>query len=484
MPPKKVAWGDIPNEVFIEDKDNDKGKWIKCKICHVVIRVRASFGFTEWENHCSSLRHCQKVKDQLLIGNSSKLTSYFISDNSNKKKENPTDVKLSSNKRIKLVTPCPGFSFGKNPELLQLYHKYRKNDTLNKSIFIHCRDGVWSTHSCECTNEAVRNRNSKRVDKNACKKCFEFPSIQLVKDRIKRMEKILHVEQYLTKPRASKTGYLEVSNFMRTNVTQASPATLLLRERCLKYISHHDWLEENFNKLQTYDAIDDAGKVHHQSWLKKVGKMYSDEPSMKSSLLHALMQFTLSRYKGDVTAPASPKLIGFFQTLYALNPSIYRLFSKHFGGYNERTLQRMSSNQSAEVPVVNCEIDVIRMRTKTWINQIRTNDPSKLLLISAMADATKVPPVGEFSYRYNSWVGGSYPNHCIDADHYDQEKMVTNEMATEIKVGLLSLQEYTDGICPFKIISARPQSTNESCDEYNYNIRMQYQVWRMFIVFQ
>ena len=113
MPPKKVAWGDIPNKVFIDNKDNDKGKWIKCKICHVVIRVRASFGFTEWENHCSLLRHCQKVKDQLLIGNSSKLTSYFISDNSNKKDENVTNVKLSSNKRIKLVTSCPGFSFGK-----------------------------------------------------------------------------------------------------------------------------------------------------------------------------------------------------------------------------------------------------------------------------------------------------------------------------------------------------------------------------------
>ena len=87
-----------------------------------------------------------------------------------------------------------------------------------------------------------------------------------------------------------------------------------------------------------------------------------------------------------------------------------------------------------------------------------------------MADATKVPPVGEFSYRNNSWVDGSYPNHCIDADHYDQEKVVTNEMATEIKVVLVSLQEYTDRICPFKIISACPQSTNESCDEYNYNI--------------
>ena len=39
-------------------------------------------------------------------------------------------------------------------------------------------------------------------------------------------------------------------------------------------------------------------------------------------------------------------------------------------------------------------------------------------------------------------------------------------MDTEIKVELLSIQDCKDGILPFKIILARPQSTNENCDEY------------------
>ena len=87
-----------------------------------------------------------------------------------------------------------------------------------------------------------------------------------------------------------------------------------------------------------------------------------------------------------------------------------------------------------------------------------------------MADATKVPIAGEFSHKYNAWVGGRYPNHCIDASHYDQEKLITNEMDTEIKVGLLSLQEAIDSISTFKIISACTQSSNEPCDAYNYDI--------------
>ena len=109
----------------------------------------------------------------------------------------------------------------------------------------------------------------------------------------------------------------------------------------------------------------------------------------------------------------------------------------------------MAVKQSSDLPIINCELYVIKNCAKNWINQIRKNCPSKLLLVSASADATKVPTIGEFSHKYNVWVGGKYPNHCIDATQYDEEMLITNEMATEIKVGLLSLQEAPDGISPF-----------------------------------
>ena len=47
--------------------------------------------------------------------------------------------------------------------------------------------------------------------------------------------------------------------------------------------------------LKNYSIVDNTGKIHHQLWLNKVGQMYSDELSMKTSLLHALMLFTLSQ---------------------------------------------------------------------------------------------------------------------------------------------------------------------------------------------
>ena len=109
-------------------------------------------------------------------------------------------------------------------------------------------------------------RHSRRGDKCACKKCFDFPFIQLVKDAVKKKKKIYHIKQYITEPKASKTGYLGVSNFVKTNISNASPASKVLRERCLKYISHHEWIERNIPMLHSiYNEIDNDGKVNHQT---------------------------------------------------------------------------------------------------------------------------------------------------------------------------------------------------------------------------
>ena len=48
----------------------------------------------------------------------------------------------------------------------------------------------------EGDDEAFTKRNCKRLDKNACPKCYDFPFISKVKDRVKRMDKIFNIEQY------------------------------------------------------------------------------------------------------------------------------------------------------------------------------------------------------------------------------------------------------------------------------------------------
>ena len=59
----------------------------------------------------------------------------------------------------------------------------------------------------------------------------------------------------------------------------------------------------------------------------------------------------------------------------------------------------MNAKQSSELPVISCEERVIKMRAKNWLEQICKEHPNKLLFVSAMADATKVPTVGNFSHK-------------------------------------------------------------------------------------
>ena len=126
------------------------------------------------------------------------------------------------------------------------------------------------------------------------------------------MERILYIEQFLMESKSTTTGFIAISKFVKSNLSSASPETLTLINRCKHYQTHHKWMIDNISKLKQYDVVDQSGKVHHEKWIMKLSKMYRDEPTMKDSLLDSLMKFTLSRYEGNINAPCSPKLIGFF----------------------------------------------------------------------------------------------------------------------------------------------------------------------------
>ena len=93
--------------------------------------------------------------------------------------------------------------YGRNTDLLPLYDKYKRKDSVNDSLYIACKFGKWSIHSIECTGELVSNRKSLQPDKKACEKCFNFPSIEKIHFRIRRMQYILAIENYLMKTKSS-----------------------------------------------------------------------------------------------------------------------------------------------------------------------------------------------------------------------------------------------------------------------------------------
>ena len=141
---------------------------------------------------------------------------------SQKKRNNdnpPHESTTKKHKKMKtMIMSCPGFFYGKNSDLLPIYQKYKKNDQINGSIKILCNDGNWSIHSIECTGEEVRGRKSSRTDYKACTACFNFPSLQNIRFRIRRIENILHIENYLMGSKSSDTAYIAISKCLKTQL--------------------------------------------------------------------------------------------------------------------------------------------------------------------------------------------------------------------------------------------------------------------------
>ena len=80
-------------------------------------------------------------------------------------------------------------------------------------------------------------------------------------------------------------------------------------------------------------------------------------------------------------------------------------------------------------------------------------------------------------------MGGVFLNHCIPEVECDPKEFSQSEMVSEIKVRILTVQEYQDGLLLFKIIIAHPQFTNESGNENNKSILYKVDESKMFAIY-
>ena len=84
-------------------------------------------------------------------------------------------------------------------------------------------------------------------------------------------------------------------------------------------------------------------------------------------------------------------------------------------------------------------------------------------------DATKVAPFLDVNTAFGVVCGEAAPNHCQNLQNLEQsyDMLSKNNKATEIKCCILTVQSCPANVSPFKIIAARPQTTNQRCNEFN-----------------
>lgn len=122
------------------------------------------------------------------------------------------------------------------------------------------------------------------------------------------------------------------------------------------------------------------------------------------------------------------------------------------------------------------------MMRKSQSDENASESSKEILAFSFAIDATKVPKLKEISYEHRAIIGGPSPTHLISLEgkckaevmaitkdettyvNENKEKVRIDKMpnADEVKACIMVLQKSPEGSSPVVLVSALPQSNNES----------------------
>ena len=133
-------------------------------------------------------------------------------------------------------------------------------------------------------------------------------------------------------------------------------------------------------------------------------------------------------------------------------------------GYSVQSLQWIAhSTRTDSDLIINCSPNQIHQCIDAYAKKTGN------ILFGLEIDATKVASFLKVNTTFGVVCGESAPNHCRSIDELQESNDVPNNkyMATEIKCAILTLQYSPENVSPFKIIAARPQTTNQCFDDFN-----------------
>ena len=168
----------------------------------------------------------------------------------------------------------------------------------------------------------------------------------------------------------------------------------------------------------------------------------------------------------------SHKVINFFQLIRTHSPKCADVVSANLFGPSKRYIQKINSKEDIPSVILGSRPDIIKAITDvilTYQAALRSK-----VSVSLAVDATKLAQALQVDSSSQTIVGGCFPLHRIDISSLssDEVKSILNQssstyplnLASEIKVGVLSFQKQPKNAPPFIVIAARPQGNNEQSD--------------------
>ncbi len=213
------------------------------------------------------------------------------------------------------------------------------------------------------------------------------------------------------------------------------------------------------------------------NFLSSFIRLYQTSEEFKGSLMLGLMTAYVAKADGALNPQYSKRVLNFMLALSASgNKKAFQYVSGNLCSVSVRHIARLTSKKRS-APFIDLNEDEMVVRIKEQINKIRYHriqaGLSERVTFTAGFDATVLSKSIQVHYTNdgNAVVGCAYPNHYIclpSADGDDLSKFLLDcvngkkgELASEIKVCVISFQGTPQGISPYYTLVGRPQTINE-----------------------
>ena len=354
-----------------------------------------------------------------------------------------------------LVDPKSSYVWGTFQSLPALYEKQCDGKGQYKAT-----DGGLACHHCWLSRKRNGNGNPSRW---ATKVYYEM----------------IKVEERRTRAAITKSDFQDIKSFLKNSKSRFTQEGLNLykeNENMYKYIKETLALNNRISNKK--ELVMEHNVESADSFFQMAADLYKKKPELKDNVIMCLLRaIVVKESSGVINVRQEEKLQNFFRYLRSLSPQASMFVSANcgFGGkaVSDRWMRRLNQRNRG-VCTFNSDVKNIYNNLRTKCEQVKQNE--KVLVLSILIDATKVPKSLNINTTRKCIMGGAYPNHIISTQHLGKEcirKILDNkdesdpskeaiECALEIKIAVVSFQNVPKKISPMAIIAARPQGNNET----------------------
>jgi hypothetical protein len=494
---RRVAWPLGTQEEYRDAIFSNDGSKITCKICPALPsgnrrELTPNHRYSpvpRWKDHVNSMAHQNALSATSSTLKQTTLMAAFALPNSITKHHTSTApiapaaspaafpsqvaaLPVPQRSRISCEGVIPDPTNRKTMGRTEIYQKYTFIDP-SKSTYcfgvVSCATAVPTIFTTAC-NDNGQNRQKGR----ACISCYDFRKKKwrdLKKIMEKAANKFASALDSLQQPVLCDLTVRSLMALQATAPRYLSDAGNVLRQKCDATLAFYN--RSTKLKAESSGAIGGRDFLSSPtSFLNDFEDLYRSKPSFRSDLVVLLLEALVAKAKGDGNVKYAPKLLNFYLAAHLSCPKTSEIMRANLPSPGSRYLRRLNSCARKDAFIL-CEkehiianfISILAMLKKRGVNH-----PS----FSVSIDGTAVVKVREFSSAYNAILGGIHPNHFVTLPEgiskEDFEKLLFDdktELASEVKVAVITVQSCTKGTRVSYALCARAQGKNEQSDFNN-----------------